>query len=1097
MTWYDAPAGGAVVPGATALASGTTYYASQIVLGCESSTRLAVTVTVDDPLSPSGAAAQSFCAVSLPDIDDIAVTATGTVTWYDAPAGGAVVPGATALASGTTYYASQTISGCESRTRLAVTVTLNAGPTATLTSSDADNTFCAGTSVTFTATGGTSYDFRIDGTSVQSGAVSTYSSNALTNGQIINVIVSDGTCSVLTSDIINTVNSISATIASSDPDNTFCAGTGVTFTATGGTSYDFRVNSVSVQLGAVATYSTSALTNGQTVDVIVSDGTCSATSAGIINTVNAIPTATLSSSDADNTFCAGTSVTFTATGGTSYDFRVNSVSAQIGVSATYTTNALTNGQTVEVIVSDGTCSVASAGITNTVNNLPIATLSSSDADNTFCAGTNITFTASGGTNFDFRVNGASVQNSASSTYSSSTLTDGQAVDVLVSDGTCSAASTVITNTVYPILPVSVTINANANPVCTDASVIFTATPVNGGTTPSYQWYNGATAVGSDSPTYSFVPSDGDVITVVLASSEACTSDNPATSNSVTVAVNSAVTVTAVPTNILCGGSVTGEINITPAGGSAPYTFAWTGTGVNASSEDQTNLAAGTYIVTVTDAANCSAAPLSVVLTENSPVAGSIIAQTNNVVFGASNGRVEVAGSGGMAPYQYRIGAGALQASGVFTALPAGDYTVTVQDVNNCSNVVLVTITQPSAALSVNVIDQIDIKCFGNTTGSVNVEGAGGMSPYQYRIDGGVWQTSGAFGSLGAGNHNVEVMDAATTIASLSVTLLTPAEAIGGIVVSQSPVLCFGGNTGSVTVAGSGGIGPYMYGVDGGPYQASATFNLTAGTHIVNIIDNNLCVYTINLVTEGPASSLAGAITDQRNISCNGAANGSVTVSGSGGTAPYQYSSGGGEFQLSGTFNNLPRGNHDITVRDANNCTIIVPALIIEPDALLATESHVDVLCPEDANGSISLSISGGTQPYNVIWADGATGANRTEIKDGDYSAVITDLNSCATSINVIVGVIGSEACLEIPVIITPNGDGYNDTWKIRNIDMFPDAEVVVFNRWGKKVFESRNVLASPWDGTFKGTLLPTDSYHYILDLKNGSKPRTGVISIIK
>ncbi|HEX2975619.1 MAG TPA: gliding motility-associated C-terminal domain-containing protein, partial [Bacteroidales bacterium] len=151
----------------------------------------------------------------------------------------------------------------------------------------------------------------------------------------------------------------------------------------------------------------------------------------------------------------------------------------------------------------------------------------------------------------------------------------------------------------------------------------------------------------------------------------------------------------------------------------------------------------------------------------------------------------------------------------------------------------------------------------------------------------------------------------------------------------------------------------------------------------------------------------------------------------------------------------------------------------------------------DHTGTISLTISGGTQPYNVIWSDGITTANRSGVANGNYAAVVTDTNGCATAAEVIVGVIGGESCLHVPEILTPNNDGYNDTWRIENIDMFPDAEVIVFNRWGKKVYEAKNVAANSWDGTFKGAPLPTDSYHYILDLHNGSVPRSGVISIIK
>jgi gliding motility-associated-like protein len=133
----------------------------------------------------------------------------------------------------------------------------------------------------------------------------------------------------------------------------------------------------------------------------------------------------------------------------------------------------------------------------------------------------------------------------------------------------------------------------------------------------------------------------------------------------------------------------------------------------------------------------------------------------------------------------------------------------------------------------------------------------------------------------------------------------------------------------------------------------------------------------------------------------------------------------------------------------------------------------------------------------VIWSDGVLTMDRLNVPDGGYSVVVTDKNGCASSLDIIVGNVGSEQCLEIPDIITPNNDGFNDTWKIKNIDLFPNAEVFVFTRWGKLVFNSKNLAANPWDGTYKGQLLPTDSYHYILHLNDGSKPRSGVISIIR
>lgn len=92
---------------------------------------------------------------------------------------------------------------------------------------------------------------------------------------------------------------------------------------------------------------------------------------------------------------------------------------------------------------------------------------------------------------------------------------------------------------------------------------------------------------------------------------------------------------------------------------------------------------------------------------------------------------------------------------------------------------------------------------------------------------------------------------------------------------------------------------------------------------------------------------------------------------------------------------------------------------------------------------------------------------------------------------------GSFACIEIPNIITPNNDGFNDTWIIKNIGLYPDAEILVYNRWGKLVFRTKNIAENPWDGRSNGKPVPADSYHYILYLNDGSAPKSGVISVIR
>jgi gliding motility-associated-like protein len=90
-----------------------------------------------------------------------------------------------------------------------------------------------------------------------------------------------------------------------------------------------------------------------------------------------------------------------------------------------------------------------------------------------------------------------------------------------------------------------------------------------------------------------------------------------------------------------------------------------------------------------------------------------------------------------------------------------------------------------------------------------------------------------------------------------------------------------------------------------------------------------------------------------------------------------------------------------------------------------------------------------------------------------------------------------KTCLVIPNIFSPNGDNINDIWVIGMIDLYPNMEIKVFNRWGELVWKSARGYADPWNGRSNGVVLPIDSYHYLIDLHNGSKPILGNITIVK
>jgi hypothetical protein len=174
IQWYSVPNGGTTLLSGTALSDGT-YYASQTISGCESATRLAVAVTINTPAAPTGAASQTICGTGT--VNDLVVSGTG-ITWYDAATGGNVLSPTTALVDGTTYFATQSISGCESLNQLAVSVAINAIPTAP--TGTATQEFCNSATIADLSVTGTAINWYADAVSTTPLVATT----ALSNGAV-------------------------------------------------------------------------------------------------------------------------------------------------------------------------------------------------------------------------------------------------------------------------------------------------------------------------------------------------------------------------------------------------------------------------------------------------------------------------------------------------------------------------------------------------------------------------------------------------------------------------------------------------------------------------------------------------------------------------------------------------------------------------------------------------------------------------------------------------------------------------------------------------------------------------------------------------
>jgi hypothetical protein len=458
-------------------------------------------------------------------------------------------------------------------------------------------------------------------------------------------------------------------------------------------------------------------------------------------------------------------------------------------------------------------------------------------------------------------------------------------------------------------------------------------------------------------------------------------------------------------NVSCFGGTNGVASVTVSNGTAPYTFQWSPSGGNGSTAS--NLTAGTYTITVTDA-NTSIVTATITITQPAALTTSGQTLTNVSCFNGNNGSVRVTAGGGTSPYTY-MWSPSSQSGQTATNLTAGSYTVTVADANGCSNTSTATVTQPNA-LTATGQTLTNVSCFNGNNGSARVTLGGGTSPYTY-----LWSPSSQSGqtatNLTAGTYTVTVTDAnGCSITSTStVTQPTSLTATGQTLTNVS---CFNGNNGSTRVTPGGGTSPYTYLWSPSSQSGQTATNFTAGIYTVTVTDANGCINTSTATITQPTALTTSGQT-LTNVSCFNGNNGSVRVTPGGGTSPYTYlwspSSQSGQ-----TATNLTAGTYTVTVTDANGCSNSSTATVTQPTVLTASGQTVtNVSCFNGNNGSARVTPGGGTSPYTYLWSPSSqSGQTATNLTAGTYTVTVTDANGCS---------ITSTATVTQPTALTASG----------------------------------------------------------------------------
>ncbi|MEM6803244.1 MAG: gliding motility-associated C-terminal domain-containing protein, partial [Bacteroidota bacterium] len=329
-------------------------------------------------------------------------------------------------------------------------------------------------------------------------------------------------------------------------------------------------------------------------------------------------------------------------------------------------------------------------------------------------------------------------------------------------------------------------------------------------------------------------------------------------------------------------------------------------------------------------------------------------------------------------------------------LPAGTYTLIVNDQANCRDTITAVVSEPPL-LVLNPVDSLDIACTGDFTGMIEVAGSGGTPDYEYSIDGIAWFASGRFENLGTGSYTLQVRDQNDCLASYGpVSLVEPALPVLGVLVNRINTDCIT-SAGEITLGGSGGVGPYQFSLDGTIYTADSTFsNLPPGSYLGWVQDSRGCSDTINAIIQDIADPSL-TLDSIRNVSCFGGNDGFVSVTGTGGTPGYLYSLDGGAFGAGSSFSNLTAGSYFIVLQDANLCEFTLAFEIRQPDSLsLNLGLKEDVDCTGNNSGSVFITATGGVAPYeyNLNGGSFSTVDLFENLSAGTYNFEVRDANAC-------------------------------------------------------------------------------------------------------